>query len=151
MSPTVQTAASLKYNIPLHLDCSAPLNALSELKKQSQAMEPHDPQSLTQSLSFIVRPPELMQGLIHLLWHRGNRNSELQFWLEILDGRAWLQTQGGKDWLLTQGGKDWLLAQGGKDWLQTQEGKDWLEAHGGHDWLQTRRGQDWLQTQPGQN
>jgi hypothetical protein len=137
--------SSLRLMIQHLSDRSALLDALSTLKKQGQAMEAHDLQSLTQALSFIVQPPEPMQVLVSLLWLRGNRSSELQFWLDTLDGRAWLKTQGGKDWLLTQGGKDWLPTLGGKFWLQTDVGEDWMQTQCGQDWLQTQREKDWLQ------
>ncbi|KAG1774310.1 hypothetical protein EV702DRAFT_1047871 [Suillus placidus] len=109
---------------------SALLDSLSALKKQSQAMEPHDPENLIHSLSFIVQPPEPMQVLITLLWLRGNRSSELQFWLETLDGSAWLETLDGRAWLQTRGGKDWLQTQMSQSWLnisnrsQTQRGQN---------------------------
>ncbi|KAG1759044.1 hypothetical protein EDD22DRAFT_160836 [Suillus occidentalis] len=84
-------------------DRSTLLEALSALKKQNQAMEPHDPKNLARSLSFIVQPPEPMQVLITFMWLRGNRSSELQFWLETLDGCAWLETLDGCAWLQIQG------------------------------------------------
>ncbi|KAG1759262.1 hypothetical protein EDD22DRAFT_152249 [Suillus occidentalis] len=125
---------------------TALLDALSELIKHSQAIQPQDPQHLKQSLSFIVQPPDPMQVLIALLWLRGDYNSELQFWLESLDGRAWLRSTGVKDWLLTQKGTNWLLTERGKEWLQTQGGRDWLSTEAGRDWLQTDAGNDWRQT-----
>ncbi|KAG2348514.1 hypothetical protein BDR05DRAFT_904012, partial [Suillus weaverae] len=100
---------------------SALLDALSALKKQSQAMEPHDPKNLIQELSFIVQPPEPMQVLITLLWLRGNRSLELQFWLETLDGCAWLETLDGCAWLQTRGGKDWLQTQMSQSWLNISD------------------------------
>ncbi|KAG0707184.1 hypothetical protein DFH29DRAFT_52040 [Suillus ampliporus] len=106
----------MAHKIP---ESTALLDALSELKRQSQAMEPQDPQNLKHSLAFIVQPPEPLQVLITLLWLRGHRNSELQFWLETLDGHAWLQSQGRQDWLQTQGAQDWVQTQGGKVWLQS--------------------------------
>ncbi|KAG1774635.1 hypothetical protein EV702DRAFT_521224 [Suillus placidus] len=127
-------------------DRTALLDALSELKKHSQATQPQDPKNMKDSLSFIVQSPDPLQVLIGLLWVRGDRGPELQFWLETLDGHAWLQTQGGKDWMLTDGGRHWLLNQGGMDWLQTPGGLDWLQTPGGLDWLQTPGGLDWLQT-----
>jgi hypothetical protein len=141
-------------------DRTALLDALSELKKHSQATQSQDPQDLKNSLSFIVQPPEPLQVLIGLLWLRGRRGSELQSWLETLDGYAWLQTQGGKDWMLTDDGRHWLTTQGGKDWLQTSGGLDWLQTpamkvwiqtQDGLSWLQTRAGLDWLQTQYGRD
>jgi hypothetical protein len=88
------------------------VDALSELKTQSQAMEPHDPQRLKDSLAFLVRPPQPQQVLVGLLWLRGDRSSDLQYWPETLDGRAWLQTQGGDGWLHSPGGEDWLQDRG---------------------------------------
>ncbi|KAG1788694.1 uncharacterized protein HD556DRAFT_851087 [Suillus plorans] len=141
-------------------DRTALLDALSDLKKHSQATQPQDPQNLKNSLSFIVQPPESLQILIGLLWLRGHHGSELQFWLETPDGHAWLQTQEGKDWVLTDGGSHWLSTQGGKDWLQAPGGLDWLQTpamkvwvrtQGGLNWLQTQAGIDWLQTQYGRD
>src|SRR5882757_6528358 len=130
---------------------TALLDALSELERQSQAVESHDPQRLKHTLDFIVQRPEPLQVLIGLLWLRGNRDSESHFWLESLDGHVWLQTQGGQDWLQTQGGQDWLQNKGGQVWLQNKGGQDWLQTLGGKDWLQTKGGQYWLQTQGGQD
>ncbi|KAG2113691.1 hypothetical protein DEU56DRAFT_191327 [Suillus clintonianus] len=130
-------------------DCSGLLNALSALKRYSQVMESHNPRSLTPSLSFMVQRPDPMRALIALIWLRGNRGSELHFWLETLDGRAWLATHGGKEWLLIQQGKNWLKTKGGGEWVQTQDGRDWLQTQGGQDWLQTQGGGDWLWTQGG--
>jgi len=149
-------------------ESTALLDALLKLKTQSQAMQPHDPQKLKDSLAFLVQPLKPLSVLISLLWIRGNRGSDLRSWLESLDGCAWLQTEGGKDWLQTREGEDWLRTQGGKDWLQThggqhwlqawggdwfqtQEGDAWLQTQGGEDWLRTRGGQDWLHTQGGQD
>ncbi|KAG2348515.1 hypothetical protein BDR05DRAFT_524410 [Suillus weaverae] len=157
-------------------DRSALLDALSALKRQSQAMEARDPQSLRHSLSFLVQPPKPMQVLVTLLWLRGHRSSEIQFWLETLDGRAWLRTPVGKYWVLTQGGKGmldtildscrsdqldeprlettggggWVQHCGKRDWLQTPGGGDWLQTPRGH-WLQTHGGRCWLRTQSGQD
>ncbi|KAG1738608.1 uncharacterized protein EDB91DRAFT_1249131 [Suillus paluster] len=131
--------------------CTTLLDALSELKKQSKAMQPDDPQSLKQSLAFVVQHPEPLQVLIGLLWLRGDRGPDLQFWLETLDGRAWLKTQRGKDWLQTQCGEDWLHTKDGLDWLQTQDGLDWLQTQGGRHWLQTQGGRNWLPTQEGKD
>jgi hypothetical protein len=88
------------------------LDALSGLKNHSQTVEPQDPQKLRDSLSFLVQPPEPMSVLITILWLRGDRGSDLLFWIENRDGHAWLQTQEGLDWLQTQGGKDWSQTQG---------------------------------------
>ncbi|KIK34223.1 hypothetical protein CY34DRAFT_17872 [Suillus luteus UH-Slu-Lm8-n1] len=127
-------------------ESTALLKALSKLMKHSQAIQPQDPQHLKQSLSFIVQPPDPMQVLIALLWLRGDYGSELQFWLESLDGRAWLRTTGVNDWLLTQKGTHWLLTDRGKEWLQTEGRHDWLSTEAGRDWLQTDAGKDWRQT-----
>ncbi|KAG1908580.1 uncharacterized protein F5891DRAFT_1168697, partial [Suillus fuscotomentosus] len=62
------------------------MDALLELKSQNQAMEPHDPRNLQQSLAFIVEPPEPLQVLMGLLWLRGARGSGLRSWLGTLDG-----------------------------------------------------------------
>jgi hypothetical protein len=125
------------------------LDALSELKKHSQAMQPQDPQNLKHLLSFMVQPPEPMQVLVTLLWLRGNYRSELQFWLDTPDGCAWLQSEGVKDWLPTQGRMDWLLTDGGKEWLRTQGARDWLQMEAGHDWLHTDAAREWLLTDGG--
>ncbi|KAG2028888.1 hypothetical protein BDR03DRAFT_1096362, partial [Suillus americanus] len=63
-------------------ESTALLVALSELEKQSQAMQPEDPHRLKFSLSFLVRPPEPLSVLICMLWLRGDRTSDLQYWLE---------------------------------------------------------------------
>src|SRR5882757_1020250 len=130
---------------------TALLDALSELERQSQAVESHDPQELKHTLDFIVQRPEPLQVLVGLLWLRGNRDSESHLWLESRDGHVWLQTQRGRDWLQSQRGRDWLQTQRGRDWLQTQGARDWLQTRGGQDWLQTQRGQDWLLTQGGRD
>jgi hypothetical protein len=60
-------------------ESSALLGALSDIKKQSQAMKPDDPHHLKDSLAFIVQPPEPFQVLwvwygseeIALWFHRG--------------------------------------------------------------------------------
>ncbi|KAG2152812.1 hypothetical protein DEU56DRAFT_752107 [Suillus clintonianus] len=96
----------IMYGIP---ERKALLDALSELTKHSNAMVPQEPQNLKHSLSFMVQPPDPLQVITALLWLRGDRGSNFQFWLETMDGRAWLQTDGVEDWLQTQGGKDWLL------------------------------------------
>jgi hypothetical protein len=57
-------------------ESTALLDALSESKKQSRAMQPEDPKTLKDSLVFLVQPPE---QLISILWHRGDRTSDLQF------------------------------------------------------------------------
>ncbi|OAX37252.1 hypothetical protein K503DRAFT_245591 [Rhizopogon vinicolor AM-OR11-026] len=150
-------------------ESTALLDVLSELKRQSHAMQSHDPQNLKHSLAFIIQRPEPLQVLIGLLWLRGDRSLKFHPWLKTLDGCAWLQTQGGRDWLQTKGGRDWLQTRGqhwlqscgGHDWLQTQGGRDWLQTRGrrqawsqisgGRDWLQIQGGRDWLQTQGGQN
>jgi len=54
------------------------LDALLELKGQSQAMESDDHGRLKYTLSFIVKPPEPLQVIIYLLWLRGVRGSGLQ-------------------------------------------------------------------------
>jgi len=69
-------------------ESTALLDAVSKLKLQSHVMLPHDPQILKLSLAFVVEPPEPLQVLISLLWLRGDRSPNLQFWLETLDGRA---------------------------------------------------------------
>jgi hypothetical protein len=107
-------------------ESTAILDALSELKTHSHAMQPHDPKRLKESLSFLVLPPQPLSVLISLLWIRGDCSPDLQPWLKTLDGRAWLQTQGGDDWLQTQGGEDWLRTRGGAYWMGTQSGQKWL-------------------------
>lgn len=46
---------------------TALMDAPLELKWQNQAMEPHDPRSLQQSLAFAVEPPEPLHVLAGLL------------------------------------------------------------------------------------
>jgi len=126
--------------------------AFSELEKQSQAMRPEDPHRLKFSLSFLVPPLDALSVLICMLWLRGDRASDLQFWLDTLDGCAWVQTINGQDWLQTVEGRDWLQIQAEKNWLQTDEGRDWwLRSEGGRDWLQDERGREWLQTWRGRD
>lgn len=141
-------------------ESTALFDALSELKRHSRAMSPDDPHCLKDSLAFIVQPPEPLHILSGMLWLRGHRSSDLQPWLETLDGRAWLQTQGGRDWLHTHGGegwldtqsgRDWLQARNGREWLQTNSGRDWLQSPGGRDWLNASTGREWLQTRSGQD
>ncbi|KAG1765657.1 hypothetical protein EDD22DRAFT_968460 [Suillus occidentalis] len=110
---------------------SALLDLLSDLKKHSQAMKSQDPKRLKESLSFLVQPPEPLSVLVVLLWLRGDRSSDLEFWLGTQNGHAWLTTPRGTTWLCTMGGENWLQTQGGHDWLQTQGGKDWLQAWAG--------------------
>ncbi|KAG1717483.1 uncharacterized protein EDB91DRAFT_1352983 [Suillus paluster] len=143
--------ASLRLMMKEIPESMALSDALSELKRQSQAMKPYDPQRLKDSLAFLVRPAEPLSVLISMIWLWGDRGSDFQFWLETEDGFAWLQTQRGKDWLCTPTGENWLLTQGGKDWLPTREGKDWLQTWVGQRWLWTLGGNIWLQTQWGAN
>ncbi|KAG1793067.1 uncharacterized protein HD556DRAFT_517266 [Suillus plorans] len=137
---------------------SALLDMLSDLKKHSRTMKSQDPQRLKESLSFLVQPPEPLSVLVALLWFRGDRSPDLEFWLGTQDGRAWLQTPRGTTWLCAMGGENWLQTQEGQDWLQTQGGKDWLQiwagirwlwSLGGSIWLLTKGGNDWLRTQQG--
>ncbi|KAG1835689.1 hypothetical protein EV424DRAFT_1551697 [Suillus variegatus] len=122
--------SSLRLMVEELPGCSALLDALLALKKQSQVMEPHDPKNLIHSLSFIVQPPEPMQVLVTLLWLRGNHSSELRFWLGTQDGHAWLESLDGRAWLQTQAGKDWLQIEMAQSWLdipyqlQTQRGQN---------------------------
>ncbi|KAG2049830.1 hypothetical protein BDR06DRAFT_685210 [Suillus hirtellus] len=125
------------------------LDALSGLKRHSRAISSDDPLSLKDSLAFIVQPPEPLHILSGMLWLRGYRSSDLQPWLETLDGRAWLQTQGGRDWLHTCGREGWLHTQGGRDWLRTPNGREWLQTVSGRDWLRSPRGRDWLNASAG--
>jgi hypothetical protein len=136
------------------------LDALSELKKQSKAMQLEDPHRLKDSLAFLVRPPEPLSSVICMLWLQGDRTPGLESWLGTVDGHAWLQTGGGREWLQTQGGREWLQTltgrewlqtQGGREWLQTQEGREWLQIKGGREWLQIQGGRDWLQIQGGRD
>ncbi|KAG2051909.1 hypothetical protein BDR06DRAFT_570926 [Suillus hirtellus] len=137
---------------------SALLDMLLDLNKHSRTMKSQDPQRLKESLSFLVQPPEPLSVLVALLWLRGDRSPDLEFWLGTQDGRAWLQTprgptwlctMGGENWLQTQEGQDWLQTQGGKDWLQIWAGKRWLWSLGGSIWLLTKSGDDWLRTRQG--
>ncbi|KAG0706589.1 hypothetical protein DFH29DRAFT_133405 [Suillus ampliporus] len=152
MSPhSLLARSSLRLMMQDIPESTALLDALLELKRQSQAMLPDNPQRLKDSLSFIVQPLEPLRVIICLLWLRGDSASDLQSWLETPDGRAYLQTHEGKDWLQNQGGKTWLPTLSGKIWLRTQEGEFWLQTQGGKDWLQTQSGRHWLQTQSGKD
>jgi hypothetical protein len=124
------------------------LDALLELKEQSQVMQADDPLSFKYSLSFIVQPPDPMQVLICLLWLRGVRGPGLQCWLGDQDGRSWLQTRQGIHWLGTQEAQDWLKTRVGGAWLQTRVGKGWLQTRSGRRWLQSSRGWLWTQRWP---
>jgi hypothetical protein len=103
-------------------------------------MKPEDPRRLKNSLAFLVREPKPVSVLISMLWLRGERNADMQSWLETVGGHGWLQTQGGRDWLQTQGGQDWLHTHGARNWLQTHGARDWLQTRGARDWLQTPYG-----------
>ncbi|KAG2146299.1 hypothetical protein DEU56DRAFT_170275 [Suillus clintonianus] len=94
----------MMHDIP---ESTALLDALLELKKHTQAGEPHN-QCLKDFLTFIVEPPDPLQVLMGLLWLRGDRRPGMTSWLETLDGRAWSRTQGGRCWLATQD-KSWAL------------------------------------------
>ncbi|KAG1771772.1 hypothetical protein EDD22DRAFT_966014 [Suillus occidentalis] len=128
-------------------ESTALLDALSKLNKHNHAMKPEDPRRLKNSLAFLVRAPEPVSVLISMLWLRGERNADMQSWLQTQAGRDWLQTQAGEDWLRTQGARDWLQTQVARDWLQTRAGENWLKTREAQDWLQTRGARDWLQTQ----
>jgi hypothetical protein len=145
------------------------LDELSKLERQRQATESKKPMDIKLSLPFLVQPPEPLQVLIALLWHRGHYRSDLYPWLESPDGHAWLQTSDGQDWLRTQEGKDWQSAQegsaclqtdnqGDRAYVQTESGREWVQAEnlqeqlhtlGGQQFLQTARGGEWLRTQTG--
>jgi hypothetical protein len=127
---------------------TALLDALVELKEQSQAIPAENPRRLKYTLSFIVQLPEPLQVLICLLWLRGVRGPGLQCWLGDQDGRSWLQTKQGKDWLGTQDAQDWLKTQAGEAWLQMWMGKAWLQTRSGHQWLQSSQGWMWTQRWP---
>ncbi|KAG1726189.1 uncharacterized protein EDB91DRAFT_1254448 [Suillus paluster] len=92
---------------------TALLDVLLELKEHSQTVQTHDPQSLQQSLAFIIEPPEPLHVLTGLLWLWGVRGPDLRSWLETPDGYAWLQTQGGDDWLQMEEGGNWLPTRKG--------------------------------------
>jgi hypothetical protein len=140
------------------------LDALLELKKESHAMQPEDPKKLKNSLVFLVQPPEPLSVLIGILWLRGDRTSDLQFWLGTKGGRVWLGTKDGNAWLYTWVGKKWRKTRGGKKWLKTQEGRHWLQTEAGSDsmpefltvsdssdssdssyWSETQEVRNWLQ------
>jgi hypothetical protein len=151
--------SSFRLMIQYLPESTALLDALSELNQHSQAMESHDPQSLKNTLVFMIQP-EPLRVLIGLSWLRGDRSSKFYSWLETLDGRAWLRTLdarnwlqvwGGRQWLQTHVGHEWLKTHGGQDWLQGWGARHWLQTWGGHDWLNTQGGKDWLQTQGGKN
>jgi len=124
------------------------LDALSELKKQSKAMQPKDPHRLKDSLAFLVRPPDPLTAVVCMLWLRGDRASDLIPWLGTVDGCAWLQIQAGREWLQTQGGREWLQIPKGREWLQTRGGRDWLQTRRGR-FPQIQEKQDWLRIQKG--
>jgi hypothetical protein len=96
-------------------------------------MQPEDPRRLKVSLSFLAQPQKPLLIFICMLWLRGDRASDLQYWLGTVDGRARVQTTNGQDWLQTQGGLEWLQTERARDWLQTQEGRNWLQTEGGRD------------------
>jgi hypothetical protein len=123
---------------------TALLDALSELKQRSHAMQARDSHDLKHTLSFIVQPPEPLGVLICLLWLREGRGSGLRSWLGDLNGRAWLQTQAGIDWLETQAGIDWFGTKAAQAWLESRAGETWLQTHNGQGWLQTQVGRGWL-------
>ncbi|KAG1835523.1 hypothetical protein EV424DRAFT_1562480 [Suillus variegatus] len=106
-------------------ESTALLDALSGLMKQSHAMKHMDHSTLKNQLAFLVRPPEPVSVLICMLWLRDDRRSDMQFWLETVDGSAWLQTWNGKCWLKTREGREWLHTKGGREWLQTEAGLTW--------------------------
>ncbi|KAG2107927.1 uncharacterized protein F5147DRAFT_612902 [Suillus discolor] len=107
-------------------ESTALLDALSGLMEQSHAMQHMDHSTLKNQLAFLVRPPEPVSVLICMLWLRGDRRSDMQFWLKTMDGSAWLQTWNGQCWLKTREGREWLLrTQGGREWLQTEAGIAW--------------------------
>jgi hypothetical protein len=56
----------------------------------------------------MVQSPEPLQVLVGLSWLRGYHNSDLQFWLETLNGYSWLWSQIGQEWLQTPGTREWL-------------------------------------------
>jgi hypothetical protein len=128
-------------NIP---KTTALFDALAELEKQGQAMQPEDPHRLKALLSFLVRPPEPLSALICILWLRGDRTSDLQYWLGTKDGYAWMQTTNGQDWLQTEGGREWLQTERGRTWLQTEGGREWLQTLHGQAWRSTPAGSIWL-------
>ncbi|KAG2115151.1 uncharacterized protein F5147DRAFT_834274 [Suillus discolor] len=106
-----------------------PLSPVGCALSIEEVIEAHNPQNLTHSLSFIVQPPEPMQVLVTLLWLRGIRSLELQFWLGTQDGHAWLESLDGRAW---------LQAQEGKNWLQIEMAQSWMDIS---NQLQTQRGQ----------
>jgi len=143
------------------------LDAFLKLQTQNQATESHAPQSLRDSLAFIVEPPTPVRVIMALLWHRGDRNALLYPWIETPDGRAWLctlarkiwletegglywlETQAGLNWLFTLDGKCWLLSLEGRNWLESPNGKEWLHSQSGKDWRKSQNGRDWLKSQNG--
>jgi hypothetical protein len=102
---------------------TALLDVLLELKKHSKAMQPEDAHRLKDSLGFLVRPPGPLSSVICMMWLRGDRTSDLQYWLETVDGHAWLGTQGGRDWLQTEKRRGWLRTRAGREWLRQR----WME------------------------
>jgi hypothetical protein len=104
--PTHSLLAYSSFRLMIqHLqESTALLDMLLGLKRQSQATPFHDPRALKHSLAFMVQRPEPLEVLTCLLWLQGDCHSELNFWLETLDGCAWLQTRDGFNWLETTSG-----------------------------------------------
>lgn len=100
------------------------LDSLSSFKRKGRGTQGRHSKNIKDSFSFIVQPPKPLQVLIGLLWLRGDHNSDLQCWLDTLDGQAWLQAQEGNLWLRTREGQDWLRTKCGLAWLRTQGGRD---------------------------
>jgi hypothetical protein len=129
---------------------TALLDGLSELKKQRKTMQPEDAHRLKESLAFLVLPPEPLSSVICMLWLRGDRTSDLEFWLGTVDGRAWIQTLGGRQWLQSKRGRQWLQSKRGREWLQSKRGREWVWGEGGRGWMQSEEGRSWIQTRIGQ-
>ncbi|KAG1788006.1 uncharacterized protein HD556DRAFT_1276741 [Suillus plorans] len=81
---------------------TALLDALSELKMQTHATSPGDPHRLNNELAFFVREHKPASILIGMLCLRGDCRSDVQFWLETVDGDTWLYTPDGESWLNTR-------------------------------------------------
>ncbi|KAG0698124.1 hypothetical protein DFH29DRAFT_1003094 [Suillus ampliporus] len=113
-------------------ESTALLDALSELKKQSKAMEPQDTQKLKDSLAFLVRPPEPLSVLIYPEWaclagdrSRGNLAGDPErARLDYRPGRA--MAPPGKAKLDTDQGR--LAADPGRPKLVADPGKAKLAA-----------------------
>ncbi|KAG2744062.1 hypothetical protein P692DRAFT_201856611 [Suillus brevipes Sb2] len=130
-------------------ESTALLDALSELNKHNHAMKPEDPRRLKRSLAYLVRAPEPVSVLTSMLWLRGERNTDMQYWLETVDGRAWLAADPGKRILSADKGRGKLAAVPGKTFLAVDTGRGRLAADPGSTRLAADPGRAILAADPG--